>query len=51
MSDAGPAPGWEPLIVTVAPNGARKTKDDHPALPLTPAEIAETHRRPCEPHG
>jgi uncharacterized protein (DUF849 family) len=42
MSDADPAPGWEPLIVTVAPNGARKTKDDHPALPLTPAEIAET---------
>lgn len=33
---------WAPLIVSVAPNGARKTKDDHPALPLTPDEIAAT---------
>lgn len=24
-----------------APNGARKTKDDHPAIPITPAELAE----------
>jgi uncharacterized protein (DUF849 family) len=31
---------WTPLIVTVAPNGATKTGSDHPALPLTPAEIA-----------
>lgn len=29
-----------PLIVIVAPTGPRKTKDDHPALPLTTAEIA-----------
>jgi len=29
-----------PFIVMVAPNGARKTKADHPALPLTPAELA-----------
>ncbi|MFQ5785153.1 MAG: 3-keto-5-aminohexanoate cleavage protein [Alphaproteobacteria bacterium] len=28
------------LIVTVAPNGARRTKADHPALPITPDEIA-----------
>lgn len=28
----------------VAPNGARKSKVDHPALPLTPAELAETAR-------
>ncbi len=42
MSAADPAPGWTPLIITVAPNGARKTKADHPALPLTPEEIAET---------
>jgi len=27
------------FIVTCAPNGARKTKDDHPALPVTPAEL------------
>lgn len=32
--------GWEPLILAVAPNGARKTKADHPALPMSPAEIA-----------
>jgi uncharacterized protein (DUF849 family) len=29
-----------PLVVTVAPNGARRTKADHPNLPITPAEIA-----------
>lgn len=37
------APGpddWDPVILTVAPNGARKTKADHPALPMTPDEIA-----------
>lgn len=31
---------WDPAILTIAPNGARKTKADHPALPMTPAEIA-----------
>lgn len=29
-----------PLVVMVAPNGARRTRDDHPNLPLTPAELA-----------
>jgi 3-keto-5-aminohexanoate cleavage enzyme len=29
----------DPLIITVAPNGARRGKADHPAIPLTPAEI------------
>ena len=33
---------WEPLILCVAPNGARKTKEDHPKLPIGPAELAET---------
>ena len=33
---------WVPLILSVAPNGARKTKKDHPALPITPRELAET---------
>lgn len=28
----------------IAPNGARKSKADHPALPLTPEELAETAR-------
>lgn len=31
---------WPPFILGVAPNGARKTKADHPALPLTADEIA-----------
>jgi uncharacterized protein (DUF849 family) len=29
-----------PLVIMVAPNGARRTKDDHPGLPLLPEEIA-----------
>jgi uncharacterized protein (DUF849 family) len=29
-----------PLVVIVAPNGARRTKADHPNLPITPDEIA-----------
>jgi 3-keto-5-aminohexanoate cleavage enzyme len=29
-----------PLVIAVAPNGARRTKADHPRLPLTPLEIA-----------
>jgi len=31
-----------PVIVTVAPTGARLTKADHPALPILPNEIART---------
>jgi len=31
----------EPLLITVAPNGARRGKADHPGLPLTAAEIAQ----------
>ena len=30
----------EPLMIAVAPNGARKLKTDHPAIPLTSAELA-----------
>lgn len=30
------------LLIGVAPNGARRTKRDHGALPLTPLELAET---------
>jgi uncharacterized protein (DUF849 family) len=30
----------DPLILTVAPNGAYKQADAHPALPLTPADLA-----------
>lgn len=35
----------DPLIITVAPNGARKTTDDHPALPVTPQTISETAKQ------
>lgn len=35
---------WTPLFLAVAPNGARKTKADHPALPITPDELAATAR-------
>ena len=31
-----------PVAMAVAPNGARRTKADHPALPLTAAELART---------
>lgn len=34
---AAPSP---PLIVAVAPNGARKSKTDHPVLPITADEVA-----------
>lgn len=33
-----------PLILTVAPNGAYKTPDDHPALPVTAQSLAQTAR-------
>src|SRR5262245_8845842 len=32
------------VMIMVAPNGARRTKTDHPALPLTPTELAEEAR-------
>ena len=35
-------PIWPPLILAVAPNGARKTKRDHENLPITATEIAST---------
>ncbi|MFA7429022.1 MAG: 3-keto-5-aminohexanoate cleavage protein [Rhodospirillaceae bacterium] len=31
-----------PLIIAVAPNGARRRQTDHPAIPVTPAETAAT---------
>jgi 3-keto-5-aminohexanoate cleavage enzyme len=36
------AEGRGRVVVTVAPNGGRKTKADHPALPLTSDELART---------
>lgn len=29
----------DPVLIMVAPNGARRTKADHPGLPITPAEL------------
>ena len=37
-----------PLAVAVAPNGARRTKADHPALPMTAGEIAGEAARCAE---
>lgn len=36
------APRWPPFVLTVAPNGARRTKAEHPALPTTAEELAAT---------
>src|SRR3984885_15026759 len=36
------AEGRRRVVVTVAPNGGRKTKVDHPGLPLTADELART---------
>ena len=33
---------YSPLMIANAPNGARKTHRDHPALPLSPSELANT---------
>jgi uncharacterized protein (DUF849 family) len=30
-----------PAIIAVVPNGARRTQNDHPALPLTAAELVD----------
>ncbi len=32
----------DPIIISLAPNGARKTTKDHPALPVTPEALGET---------
>lgn len=37
-----------PIIVAVAPNGARRTHADHPGLPMTPAELARAAASCCE---
>ncbi|MCB9957380.1 MAG: 3-keto-5-aminohexanoate cleavage protein [Rhodospirillaceae bacterium] len=39
---ASPLAGDPPFAVMVAPNGARKSKADHPNLPISPAELAVT---------
>ena len=32
----------QPLLITVAPNGAYKQRPDHPALPITSSELGQT---------
>ncbi len=45
MSAAARPSQWsDPLIVTVAPNGAYKQPADHPTLPITPQALAATAR-------
>jgi uncharacterized protein (DUF849 family) len=39
-----------PRAIAVAPNGGRKTKSDHPALPMTASELAATAAR-CRDAG
>jgi 3-keto-5-aminohexanoate cleavage enzyme len=42
--------GMGPLVITVAPVGGELTREQHPKLPLTPAEIAEEVAR-CREAG
>lgn len=42
MEGPKPAPAARRVAVAVAPNGGRKTKADHPALPITADELALT---------
>lgn len=44
------APSLAPAILTVAPNGARRVKVDHPAIPLTAEELA-TEAAACQAAG
>jgi 3-keto-5-aminohexanoate cleavage enzyme len=34
-------PGGDPVVITVAPTGPLTTREEHPRVPLTPAEIGE----------
>ena len=43
-------PARDPLILTVAPNGAYKQATDHPAVPLTPDALAAEAKR-CRDAG
>jgi 3-keto-5-aminohexanoate cleavage enzyme len=37
-----------PVAIAVAPNGGRKVKADHPAVPLTPADLAVVAAQCCD---
>lgn len=40
----------DPVVITVAPTGAEVTRDEHPGVPYTPAEIADSACEAAE-HG
>ena len=40
----------KPILIAVAPNGARKTREDHPAIPLSAVELAQTAQQ-CQAAG
>lgn len=42
MSDSPDGSLRQPIVLAIAPNGGRRTKADHPALPLSAAELART---------
>lgn len=48
MTDVTAGKAWAPLAIAAAPNGARKTKADHPNLPISPDELAEAAERCLE---
>lgn len=50
MTDETSFPSRRPVIVAVAPNGARRMQGDHPAVPLTADEIAR-EAASCAGHG
>jgi uncharacterized protein (DUF849 family) len=42
VSPDGASGGGAPLVIAAAPNGARRTPADHPALPVTADQLADT---------
>jgi uncharacterized protein (DUF849 family) len=40
MTSASSSAAAPPVMIAVAPNGARKSRTDHPRLPITPDELA-----------
>lgn len=45
MNSGEPAAQAAPVAIAVAPNGGRRGKNDHPALPVEPSELADTAER------
>ena len=44
MPDSGPAFAAKHVMITCAPNGARRSRDDHPELPITAEQLAADAR-------